>query len=109
MLPRHAVLSFLALSIGTTLAGQEGWKFAASQDITFMRLTPFGTVVVSVPDRLVVLDPATGQPIWTREDIKNLSEGAFDIIPLSPYGVVRSRNGIGLLNLQTGATLWDST
>jgi outer membrane protein assembly factor BamB len=109
MLPRHAVLSFLALSIGTTLAGQEGWKFAASQDITFMRLTPFGTVVVSIPDRLVALDPATGQPIWTREDIKNLSEGAFDIIPLSPYGVVRSRNGIGLLNLQTGATLWDST
>ena len=74
-----------------------------------MRLTPFGTVVVSMPDRVVVLDPATGKPIWTREDIKNLSAGAFDILPLTPYGVVRSRNGIAVLDIQTGATLWDST
>src|SRR5213592_1092410 len=118
MLRRHALLSLLALSIGTTLTAQSPapltadtvlWKFAARQDVTFMRLTPFGTVVVGMPDRVVALDPATGQPIWTREDVKNLSAGAFDIIPLTPYGVVRSRNSVAVLDVQTGATLWDSS
>jgi len=72
MLRRHALLSLLALSIGTTLTAQSPApltadtvlrKFAARQDVTFMRLTPFGTVVVGMPDRVVSLDPATGQPI----------------------------------------------
>src|SRR5690349_18986855 len=118
MLGRYAVVPLLALSIGTTLPAQGPaprmadtalWKFAASQDVTFMRLTPFGTVVVSLADRVVALNPATGQPIWTREDIRNLNAGAFDIIPLTPYGVVRSKNGIAVLDVQTGATLWDSS
>ena len=118
MLRRHALLSLLALSIGTTLTAQSPapltadtvrWKFVATQDVTFMRLTPFGTVVVGMPDRVVALDPATGQPIWTREDVKNLSAGAFDIIPLTPYGIVRSRNSVAVLDVQTGATLWDSS
>src|SRR5436309_2274251 len=118
MLRRHALLSLLALSIGTTLTAQSPapltadtvlWKFAARQDVTFMRLTPFGTVVVGMPDRVVALDPATGQPIWTREDVKNLSAGAFDIIPLTPYAIVRSRNSVAVLDVQTGATLWDSS
>src|SRR2546425_975848 len=103
MLRRHALLCLVGLSIGTTLTAQGAgartadtvlWTFAATQDVTFMRLTPFGTVVVGMPDRVVALDPATGQPIWTREDVKNLSAGAFDIIPLTPYGVVRSRNSV---------------
>src|SRR5439155_23790169 len=101
MLRRHALLSQLALSIGTTLTAQSPaprtadtglWKFAASQDVTFMRLTPSGTVVVGTSDRLVALDPAKGKPIWTCEDVKNLTAGAFDIISLTPYGVVRSRS-----------------
>ena len=118
MLRRLAVPPLFALFLGPALTAQGPtpqtadtvlWRFAGSQDVTFMRLTPFGTVVVSMPDRLVALDPATGQPIWTRENIKNLSAGGFDVIPLSPYGVVRSKNGIAVVDVQTGVTLWDSS
>ena len=65
--------------------------------------------MVSSVDGLVALDPATGQTIWTRADIKGLADGGFDVISLTPYGVVRTRNGIALLDLQTGTTAWDST
>jgi outer membrane protein assembly factor BamB len=84
------------------------WRHAVTQDIVFLRLTSLGSVVVSTRDGLMALDPATGRPLWTRQDVKNLSAGAFDVIPLTPYGVARSRNGIALLDLQTGATKWDS-
>ena len=59
MLGRHAVLPLFALSICATLLGQQPtppptdsvlWKFAGNQDVTFMRLTPFGTVVVGTTD-----------------------------------------------------------
>src|SRR5207249_6626229 len=99
MLRRHALLSLLALSIGTTLTAQSPaprtadtvlWKFAASQDVTFMRLTPFGTVVVGTSDLLVALDPPTGPPICTRDAVKNLSAGASDTIRLTPYRGARS-------------------
>jgi len=108
----HILVSLIALSLGRTLPAQDSaavWKFAATADVTFMRLTPFGTLVVGMSDRLVALDPAAGQPIWTREDVKNLSAGAFDVIPLTPYGVVRSKNSIAVLDVQTGAPLWDSS
>ena len=85
------------------------WKHAANANIAFLRLTSLGSVVVSSVDGLVALDPTTGQPMWTRADLKGLADGAFDVIPLTPYGVVRSRNGIAVLDLQTGTTAWDST
>jgi outer membrane protein assembly factor BamB len=108
---RRARVFLFVLSLNRTLPGQvpSVWTFAATEDVTFMRLTPFGSVVVSTPDRLVALDPATGQPIWVRQDIKNLSAGGFDIVSLTPYGVVRTKNGLAVLDVQTGATLWDST
>ena len=85
------------------------WKYPAGGDIAFLRLTPLGSVVVSAVNGLAALDPTTGQPIWTRADIEGLAAGAFDILPLTPYGVVRSRDGIAILDLQTGTTVWDST
>lgn len=85
------------------------WKHAAGGDIAFLRVTSLGSVVVSSVDGLVALDPATGQAIWTRSDIKGLADGGFDVIPVTPYGVVRTRNGIAVLDLQTGTTAWDST
>jgi outer membrane protein assembly factor BamB len=93
-----------SLSVADTVL----WRYAAGGDVAFVRLTPLGSVVVSSFAGLVALDPATGRPIWTRQDIAGLNGGAFDVIPMTPYGVVRSRNGIAILDLQTGATAWDS-
>ncbi len=85
------------------------WKHVAAGDIAFFRLTSFGSVIVGSVDGLAALDPATGRAIWTRADIRGLAGGGFEVIPVTPYGVVRTRNGIALLDLQTGTTAWDST
>jgi outer membrane protein assembly factor BamB len=38
-----------------------------------------------------------------------MREGGFDMIPLTPFGVIRSKDGISVIDLESGATLWDST
>jgi outer membrane protein assembly factor BamB len=85
------------------------WSYAATDPIAFQQLTALGSPALATSNALLVLDPGTGTPLWTRDDIRGLKQGEFESIPLTPYGVARSRDTIAVIDLQTGRTVWSST
>jgi hypothetical protein len=85
------------------------WRYSAAEKISFYRLTPLGNLVVGMDAGLLVLDPESGEPTWVRDDILKLKDAGFDAIPLTSYGVVRSKDGIAVLDLLSGVTMWDSS
>jgi outer membrane protein assembly factor BamB len=107
----RAILPLLLVAVSPRLHAQDTplWRYTANEEISFYRITPLGDLAVATRDKLTVLDAETGQEIWSRTDIPDLREGAFDVISYTPYGVVRSKDGIALIDLTSGVTLWDST
>ena len=122
MLSVIAVLSASLLVSSPPLTAQDTslWRYTTTEKIEFYRLTPLGDLLVGTKDEVVVLDPETREVRWTRNDILKKPGGlvinpaplpgaAFDPIPFSPYGVVRTNDGIAMIDLGTGETMWDST
>jgi hypothetical protein len=122
----RAAAAFLALSClaasGLRAQDEAIWRYTSEEEIKFYRVTPPGDLMVGTKDGVVALDPETGEPRWSRHDILRAHDGfigpinpgpwpgaAFDPIPFSPYGVVRTNDGILMLDLTTGETVWDST
>ncbi len=85
------------------------WSHSTVEKISFYRVTETGDLLVTTKEDVSLLDPTTGEAIWTRDDIRELKLEAFDLIPLTRYGVIRSKNGIAVIDLATGSTMWDST
>ncbi len=96
------------------------WRYTTTEKISFYQVTPLGDLMVGTKEEVVALDPETGDVRWSRNDILKKPGGlvinpglfpgaAFDPIPFSPYGVVRTNDGIVMIDLGTGETLWDST
>ncbi len=85
------------------------WRYTTTEKIEFYRVTPLGDLVVGTKDQIVSLNPETGEVQWTRSDIQKLPTEGFGPIPFTPYSVLRTKDGIALIDLATGETLWDST
>lgn len=105
------------------------WRYTTTEDIEFYRITPLGDLILRTKDGIVVLDPETGEPKWTRNDILkrpgvfSSSDVINDVsfadlfpfpaqqynpIPFTPYGVLRTNDGIVMINLGTGESMWDA-
>src|SRR5437867_7771665 len=48
------------------------WRYTATAPISFVRVTPVGSVVVATADGLVGLDAESGLVQWKRDDLKSL-------------------------------------
>ncbi len=122
MLTVVSILSASLLASNSPITPQDTslWRYTTTEKIEFYRVTPLGDLLVATKDEVVVLDPETGNVRWSRNDILKPHGGivinlgpfpgaAFDPIPFSPYGVVRTNDGIAMIDLWTGETRWDST
>jgi hypothetical protein len=85
------------------------WRHTTEENISFLRLAPTGHLLVGTRDRVVSLNPEAGDVRWARTDLGGLSEEAFNPIRATPYAVVRTKDGIALLDVGSGETMWDST
>jgi outer membrane protein assembly factor BamB len=126
------VLALFSLLHVTDIQSQDTplWRYTTTEKIRFFRLTPQGDLIVGTKEEVVVLDPETGDPKWTRSDILKPPGGLrvndkindvgadklfpyptqhYNPIPFTPYGVVRTNDGIVMIDLRTGETMWDST
>lgn len=99
------------------LKGQQGsaapaeaalWTYTANGAISFQQITALGSLAIATNTSLLALAPGTGTPLWTRDDVRGLTPGGFESIPLTPYGVVRAKDSIAVIDLQTGRTVWSS-
>ncbi len=111
MLSVVSILSASLLVSSPPLTAQDTslWRYTTTEKIEFYRVTPLGDLIVGTKEEIVSLNPETGEVQWTRSDIQKLPTEGFNAIPFTPYSVVRSKDGIALLDLATGETLWDST
>ena len=131
MLSIVSILSASLLVSNPPLTSQDTslWRYTTTEKIEFYRITPPGDVIVGTKDGIVVLDPETGEPRWTRTDILKppggirtndaINDVSFDKlfpfpaqqynpIPFSPYALVRTNDGIVMIDLGTGESMWDS-
>lgn len=94
-------LLVLTSAAGLMQQTSPAWQFSARDTIGAVRLTPFGTLAVQTGGGAYVLDVATGQPIWSRPEIR-----ALDVLEFTPYGLARTERGFELVYLQDGAPRW---
>jgi outer membrane protein assembly factor BamB len=107
--PDAALLAQQQSPAGAT-SGQDSvaWTYTASDRISFQLVTSLGSLAIATNSALLALAPSTGTPLWIRDDVRGLQEGEFESIPLTPYGLVRSKDSITVIDLQTGRTVWSS-
>ena len=112
-LVRAVVLTQLVSPAAAAKAQQAGdsalWTYTATGPISFQQLTPLGSLVIGTSGALVALAPGDGTPLWTRVDVPGLAPQSFESIALTTYGVVRAKDTVAVIDLQTGRTLWSST
>jgi outer membrane protein assembly factor BamB len=109
------VLLFLA-SLGVTpllAAPTPTWSYTATSDIKWFKLAPTGHLIVSTDGALLGVDPESGQPAWTSEELKDLDEEKFDIVEGTQFAVITKGKGVFgsktlliLLDLSTGKEAW---
>lgn len=105
----------LPLAAGPAPAATPRWTLTTGSAVEFQRLTPLGTLLVSTGGELGCVDPATGQWLWKREDLKKFKECNYDEIANTPYGLLDLGGGVGgtlrrveVVDLATGQAKWDS-
>jgi outer membrane protein assembly factor BamB len=108
-----AALVALALAAGAAAAATPQWTLTTDASIGFQRLTPLGTLLVGTDAMLGCVDPATGQWLWKREDLKKFKECNYDEIANTPYGLLDlgaggSQRRVEVVDLATGQKKWDS-
>src|SRR5207249_10540768 len=65
------------------------WRYTATAPISFVRVTPVGSVVVATADGLVGLDAESGLVQWKRDDLKSLEPPSYGAIGRSPFATER--------------------
>jgi len=136
MSQRIFATAIMILGIWTSAAfGQEStlWTYSSGdEDIGHFEIIPSGSIFTSREDRVVMLEPDTGNVIWERTDIRDckkndddgtircrfLNQGGarFSAIPDTDFGlfeigfrgVANTSERYAVVDLGTGATIWDS-
>jgi outer membrane protein assembly factor BamB len=113
---RLFVVSLFLACLGVTpllAAPTPTWSYTAASDIKWFKLAPTGHLIVSTDAALVGVDPESGKPAWTSEELKDLDEEKFDIVEGTQFavitkgkGVFGSKNLLILLDLSTGKEAW---
>lgn len=96
-------------------AAQSLWTHTPKDDIKWYRLNETGTLLVGTGASLYVLDPETGQAVWTRDDFRGIAEFQVQEIPGTPLLLVPQNSGtfqkgtkLFALDMMTGKTVWET-
>jgi outer membrane protein assembly factor BamB len=106
----------LALLVGICASATEiSWQQTLSEENTWSRLTYAGTLLVASENALAHYDPATGDRMWLRDDLRKLAQfnvrdinGTPFLAVNQPLGNIPPKSQLQVLNIATGETLWDT-
>ena len=75
MLVTLAVAPALPAQVATASVA---WRVSAGQSIEWLRFLPAGLLLVSADDGLRAFDAASGERRWARDDLRNVSQVAYE-------------------------------
>ncbi len=88
------------------------WSFKGAKWYSLMET---GNVTAGVPNGIVMLDGATGKPVWQRNDLGDIKEEEYTELPGTPLILISDNSGwaqrktkITALDTMTGATVWQT-
>ena len=91
------------------------WQKSLGEENEWSRLTFAGTLLVASEGRLEHFDPATGNALWSRDDLGRLAQFNVRDLAGTPYLVVNAQTDkvppkarLQVLNIGSGETLWDT-
>jgi outer membrane protein assembly factor BamB len=98
------------------------WRYTAAGDINYYAFPnlprrrdapltddPYRIeLLVASQTALVGIDPGTGTPLWTREDLPDVKGIEIDIVGATGYAVITRGDTMTILDLGTGETRWDT-
>ncbi len=104
--------TFLFLFLPTVFAETPIWSFKGAKWYSLMET---GNVTAGVSNGVVMLDGATGKPVWQRSDLGDIKEEEYTELPGTPLILISDNSGwaqrktkITALDTLTGATVWQT-
>src|SRR6266550_3247435 len=96
------------------------WQYTSVSDINYYAFpnSPRGTgaprsddpysieLLVATTTALVGIDPGTGTPLWTRQDLPDVKGVELDIVSGSGYGIITRRDTMTIVDIGTGTVRW---
>jgi outer membrane protein assembly factor BamB len=90
-------------------SGRQAWSLPVGRRPSVFRSAMGAYFLVGHGTSVAAIDPGTGQLVWQRTDLPELSRTAFGTLRDGAHALLQTRNGFAAMDLRTGATLWDST
>ena len=106
------------------------WTHTAQRKIQHFEMTPLGDVFIGTDRRTYVLDGASGDTVWARDDIRDCghklrsglttvgfvlecsyqgtAKSVLDILEGTPFATIRPKDKFAVLELRSGQMLFDS-
>ena len=101
---------FLFIGMPSAFADTPIWSFKGAKWYSLMET---GNVTAGVSNGIVMLDGATGKPVWQRSDLGDIKEEEYTELPGTPLILISDNSGwaqrktkITALDTLTGATVW---
>ena len=111
-----AVATFLFTGASHSHAGATTlWSARLPDKLKWQRVTEYGTLLVGTSGSVVNYDPATGKPLWIREDIDNIApfnvreiQGTPALLVVQQTGSIPPKSKGYTLDIATGKTIWET-
>jgi len=91
------------------------WSKKLEEPINWQQVTEVGTLLVGTKEGIYSFDPATGEPVWTRDDLKNIPsyyavdlEGTPFLLIAENEGKIKLKTRVYALEILTGKTVWET-
>jgi len=90
-----------------------GWTLQATGEVKWSKITYAGTYLYATDAGLYSVDPETGKPLWSRDDLKKVLEFSVEEIAGSPALFVADNTGkinvqtrLLAIDILTGENIW---
>ena len=102
----------VGLNASTTLADAPIWSFKGAKWYSLMET---GNITVGLPTGITMLDGATGNVLWQRNDLGEIKEEEYNELPGTPLLLIADNSGwaqrktkLTAIDTFTGKTVWQT-
>ena len=106
------LLNALAMVLVIVTAGHAQktptWSWDSGTKVLWQQITPLGNLVVNTREALIGVDTQTGETMWTLQELGNLQEDSYGIVPTTFFVEITRGDRITVVDAWEGKILFDS-